>query len=154
MKRLLVAVAVLALGTNVLAAQPTREALRLGAAPAPTDPANDRAPLSSGFITQQYLSATVGMLVLGTAGGLLGAATANSNEGFADIAQAALGALAGGVLGSALGVHWYSDRRGQQSPFLASLVGAAVGVGGIAAGWPVLVTVPVGAVVGYNVARR
>jgi hypothetical protein len=154
MKRLLLAVALFAVGTNALGAQPMQETLRLGAVPAPVDPPADRAPLSSGFVVKQYLSATGGMLVLGIAGGLIGGSTASSSDGFAEIGQAALGALAGGVLGSALGVQWYSKRHGHESPFLASLVGAAVGVAGIAAGWPVLVTMPVGGVVGYNVARR
>ncbi|MBX3133632.1 MAG: hypothetical protein KF689_09640 [Gemmatimonadaceae bacterium] len=154
MLRVLVLVVATAVAADALEAQPTREALRWGVSGAAPLQNDERAPLGSAFVAKQLASAAGGMMLFSAAGALLSAGAAGSDAGLEDIGPAAITILAGAVLGSAFGVHWYSDRRGQQSPFFASLAGAAVGAIGLVGGGAVLVTMPVGAVVGYNVARR
>ncbi len=148
------AVLTLCFSAVLLEGQPTRNDLRRGANASPLERNDEGAALTKTFVAKQLVASAAGMFLLGGAGGLIAANTSSAGEGFTDLANTAVAAIAGGVLGSAIGVYWFSKRHGHRSPFLASLAGAAVGTLGFAAGGAVLVTVPVAAVTGHNWARR
>lgn len=154
MRRTILAALALCISAVTLAAQPTRSELQRGVTASPLERYDEGAALTKTFVAKQLVASAAGMFLLGAAGGLIAANTSSAGEGFTDLANTAVAAIAGGVLGSAIGVYWYSKRHGHRSPFLASLAGAAVGTLGFAAGGAVLVTVPVGAVIGHNLARR
>jgi hypothetical protein len=155
MRRTILALLAVCFSAVTLAAQPTRSDLQRGITASPLERHDEGAALTKTFVAKQLLASAAGMVALGAAGGFIGARTSpGEGGGFQDIANALAGAVVGGVIGSAIGVHWYSKTHGHRSPFLASLAGAAVGTVGFAAGGTVLVTVPVGAVIGHNWARR
>lgn len=127
------------------------DAQRLGKPLIARDVEPGRAAITPETFTKQMLSglggAAVGAVVVG---------------GFADLMlgpRASLGtiefsALGGAAFGGATGVALYSRRAGMRAPFLAPLAGAAVGTLGITAGPAVFVTVPLGASLGFHLARR
>ncbi len=114
------------------------------------NPRDTRPPLPRGAIPLQILS--------GGAGGLGGAFTA-----FVPFALAGMGgrrvsddasiaaALIGYYVGSVAGVQLFSRSIGLEGSWKATFLGAALGVLG---GPAVLVTMPVGATIGFNRTRR
>lgn len=58
---------------------------------------------------------------------------------------------AGMVLGFAVGVHWYSHRRGVSAPLPMTLLGATLGLVGL---YAAPITVPLGATLFHNGAWR
>ena len=110
-----------------------------------------RPPVSRGDMTMQVLS--------GGAGGLLGAfvaflplaaTTFGGNSKISDNA-AVTAVILGYYAGTAVGVQTYSRAIGLQGSWKATFLGAAIGVLG---GPAVLVTMPIGATIGFNRTRR
>lgn len=100
---------------------------------------------------RQVLAGVGGWLVGFVAGGLIAARSSDDSDGFVASTAVAVTALAGGALGSAVGVQWYGKRHGVRSPFIATLAGSALGT------LPVIVSpisAPVGATLLYNHFRR
>jgi hypothetical protein len=130
--------------------QPSRFA---SAAPMALDtvPASGRQPLPPGFVTQQAFVGLAGFSVGALAGGAVGAAMAPGEDGWDDLAGVLMGMIIGGTFGSSVAVYRFSNGKGYQSSYAATLVGSWMGL----VGGPLLfVTVPMGSTIGYNVARK
>ncbi|MBL8998505.1 MAG: hypothetical protein KJZ74_15480 [Gemmatimonadales bacterium] len=97
-----------------------------------------------------------GQLVAGfaglTAGGALGMlATAGSLRAEDADERVLLGVLGGAIVGTVAGVHWYGRRHGLRSSIVATTLGATAGMLLV---YAAPVTMPIGATVAYNIARR
>ena len=112
-------------------------------------------PLPPGFLWSQTKAGIRGGAWGGLIGGLAGAAVGDRVKGWEGL-YVFFGAWLGGyVTGSAVGVHRYSNSHGVRAPFAATLAGAVAGLPGVVlGGFGVVVTVPFGAAVGHNMARR
>jgi hypothetical protein len=119
-----------------------------------------RAPLPPGFFGEQSRAAARTGAVFGGIGALAGAIlyiTALQDPG--DELEGLLvplgGFMLGYVVGAPIGVARFSRARGVHAPLAASFLGSAAGmVGVVGGGFAVFLTVPVGATIGYNQARR
>lgn len=122
--------------------------------------AGDTAPRSARLAARPELTAAKLSLqgLAGGAGGLAGAFVAfvpfamasfggNDPSDFAVVAAV----IGGYYVGSVVGVQWMSRRLGMRGSWLATFGGAAAGVLG---GPAVLVTMPIGATVGFDLTRR
>ena len=118
----------------------------------------DEAPpaLTAPVVTKQILSGAAGAVLGALAGAAVSSLFLDSSDGSAwtDLGTMVGVSLVGGAVGGATGVSLYSRRAGMRAPFIAPLAGAALGLVGITAGPAVFVTIPLGATVGYNLARR
>ena len=109
-----------------------------------------RPPLTSGVVTMQLLSGAGGGLAGAFAGFLPFALAGIGGRGVNEDAAAVAGVV-GYFVGTATGVQLYGRSAGMRGSWKATFGGAAVGLVG---GPAVLVTFPVGAVVGYNRTRE
>jgi hypothetical protein len=110
-----------------------------------------RRPLADGFVSRQVLVGIGGLSLGAIAGGMIAAELTNDDGGYEDLGHVLLGMLGGGIVGSSWAVHYYSNRAGHRSRYVATLAGSLLG----AAGGPFfMVTVPLGSALGYNAARR
>jgi hypothetical protein len=76
---------------------------------------------------------------------------APGEDGWGDLAGVLMGMIVGGTVGSSVAVYRFSNGKGYQSSYVATLVGSWVGLFG---GPLLFVTVPMGSAIGYNVARK
>jgi hypothetical protein len=149
------AIAALALPPATAAAQ-RADALRVGAVPALH--AADSAPPRARRRDAEALRVVTGMAGWAAgayAGGTIGYHLRASRGGEWDgVEEAILGAWVGGLAGAALGSafpdlgHPCDDRRRLGRAFAGSTVGSVVGLAGFAAGPWVIITVPVGSLIG------
>ena len=116
-----------------------------------TVPAMGRKPLPPGFVTQQAFVGFGGFSVGALAGGALGAAVAPGRDGWDDLAAVLMGVIVGGTVGSSVSVYRFSNGKGYQSSYGATLLGSVAGLFGGPLLW---ITVPMGSAIGYNVARK
>jgi hypothetical protein len=115
-------------------------------------PAVGRKPLPPGFVTQQAFAGFAGFTIGGLAGGLAGSALVrDNNNGWNDLAAVVFGMAIGGAVGSSITVYRFSNGKGYQSSYAATLVGSVAGFFGGPLFW---VTVPMGSTIGYNLARK
>ena len=115
-------------------------------------PSSGKKPIPPGFGAQQALVGLSGFAVGGLAGGFVGAGLAPDNgDGWADLAGVLVGMAVGGALGSSIAVYRFSNAKGFESSYAATLVGSVAGFFGGPLLW---VTVPIGSAVGYNLARK
>jgi hypothetical protein len=130
--------------------QPTRFAAGASFA-VDTVPVRGRQPLPPGFVTQQALVGFGGFTLGALAGAAVGSAMAPGNDGFEDLAGVIFGMIIGGTVGSSVLVYRYSNGKGYESNYGATLLGSVAGLFGGPLLW---VTVPMGSAIGYNVARK
>lgn len=146
MRRVLAAV-LLSLAVVGDAAAQWRPASRFESA----DARGERLP-PPGIVGAQLLVSTVGMAAGGLVGGFVGAAAVGgSGDAWVDLGVILGGVILGGMFGSSWAVHAYSQRAGYAAPYWGALLGSAAGIVG---GQYFYVTMPIGAVVGHNLARR
>ena len=147
-------VAIGALAPGALDAQRVPEP-RIGAFAAPvvdTLPQLGRQPLPPGFVTQQAFAGFAGLTVGGLLGGLAGSALVqDGGEGWDELAGVVIGMAIGGSVGTSVAIYRFSNGKGYQSSYAATLLGSVAGFFGGPLFW---VTVPIGGAVGYNVARK
>lgn len=106
------------------------------------------------IVAGQVFFGAVGMAGGGLAGGYLAAAMVRGGEpaeSFLDLAAVLTGVLVGGMFGSSYAVFAFSKRVGHPAPYWGALLGSAAGVVG---GEYFVITMPIGAVVGHNLAHR
>lgn len=130
--------------------QPSRFSLAAPAA-ADTVPKVGRQPLPPGFVTQQAFVGFAGFSVGALAGGAVGAAMAPGQDGWDDLAGVLMGIIVGGTVGSSVSVYRFSNAKGYESNYGATLLGSVAGLFGGPLLW---ITVPMGSAIGYNVARK
>ena len=152
----------LALSTNLFAqaAPPPRFAAPASStAPAArpdTTRRGERAPIPAGFVLEQTGAAggglALGMLAGGLAGGLIATATTDrSAGGWEGLIGMLMGAGIVGPVGAAIAVDRFSRPRGITSSVWAAMAGGYAGWFG---GPAFYLTVPLGTVTAYNLARR
>ncbi len=143
------------LGASGLGAQRLPEPRLSTSAPplADTISVRGRQPLPPGFVTQQVLAGVGGLAVGGLLGGLVGSALVadGGGDGWDDLVGVIFGMAIGGAVGSSITVYRFSNEKGYQSSYSATLLGSVAGFFGGPVFW---VTVPIGSAVGYNVARK
>lgn len=123
---------------------------------ADTTQRGERAPLPAGFVLEQTAAASGGFAAAALAGGLVGGvlATAGADRnggGFEGLLGMIAGAVLAGPVGAAIAVDRFSRPRGIASSIWAAMAGGYVGWFG---GPAFYVTVPLGTVTAYNLARR
>jgi hypothetical protein len=116
-----------------------------------TVPKTGRVPLPPGFVTQQAFVGFAGFSVGALAGGAVGAAMAPGQDGWDDLAGVLMGIIIGGTAGSSIAVYRFSNGKGYESNYGATLLGSVAGLFGGPLLW---VTVPMGSTIGYNLARK
>jgi hypothetical protein len=123
------------------------------------DTAARKPPLPDGFVMQQTFAGFVGGakgMLIGTLVGL--GVVASNPKAFAKdwdaIGPLLAGSLVGYLVGVPIAVNRFSNSKGVHAPFLASLGGATVGIVGMVGGPVGFFTIPFGAAVGHDAARR
>jgi hypothetical protein len=116
-----------------------------------TVPSTGRQPLPPGFVTQQAFVGFAGFSLGALAGAAVGSAMAPGNDGWEDLAGVLMGVIVGGTVGSSVAVYRFSNGKGYESNYGATLLGSVAGLFGGPLLW---VTVPMGSAIGYNVARK
>jgi len=107
-----------------------------------------QSPPQAAPVIPQLVAGFVG-LTAGAAAGILvtgGAVRAEDRD-----ERILLGALGGAIVGTVAGVHWYGKRHGLRSNVMVTALGATAGMLLI---YAAPVTMPIGATVAYNLARR
>lgn len=137
-------------GMAVLPPRPP-EATRPGVLAVP-GAADDAPGPPAGIVAAQVFVSALGFTAGGLVGGFIGAATVrDSQESFLDLAAVLMGVIVGGMFGSSGAVYSYSKFAGYEAPYWGALLGSASGIVG---GQYFYVTMPIGAVLGHNLARR
>ena len=116
----------------------------------------ERPPIPAGFILEQTAAATGGFATAALAGGLVGgllatAGTERNSAGFEGLLGMLAGAVLAGPVGAAIAVERFSRPQGITSSVWAAMAGGYVGWFG---GPAFYLTVPLGTVTAYNLARR
>ena len=105
-------------------------------------------PTRRGSRAVQYLAGVAGMAVGATIGLGVGARYPSpKSDGLPNFLYAAAGA----VVGSSVGVHLYGGHHGLTAPFSVTLFGGTLGLAGLVAA---PITIPLGALLFYNIGSR
>lgn len=123
----------------------------------PSLSASHAAPAAQVSKTRQFLAGEVGLVLLAGIGAGLGALVPENNGDNTGAVWA--GAALGAIVGPVVGVHLYGRRHGLRSNAAATTVGSVLGTAVAlvpGAFFPPLILVggPLGATIGYNMARR